>query len=96
VTSNFIFNTIEDNNHRVFSNLSVNINEMHLNELGPKEARPIIFKVAVKGLEKGIQRAHISLWLSYKLPVIGIKISKNIPLAVEKTPTNTYKWSQSP
>ena len=95
VKCDFIFNTIEDDKHHVFSNLSANIDTMHLESLGRTEIRPIIFKVAIKGLEKGIQGAHIALLLSYKLPVIGLKISNTIPFTVERTSTNTYKWFES-
>lgn len=95
VKCDFIFNTIEDDSHHVFSNLSANIDTMHLESLGQTESRSIIFKVAINGLEKGIQRAHIASLLSYKLPVIGIKISKTIPFTVERSSTNTYKWSES-
>ena len=95
VKCDFIFNTIEDDNHHVLSNLSANIDTMHLESLGQTESRPIIFKVAINGLEKGIQGAHITLLLSYKLPIIGIKISKTIPFTVERSSTNTYKWSES-
>lgn len=95
VKCDFIFNTIEDDNHHVLSNLSTNIDTMHLESLGQTESRPIIFKVAINGLEKGIQGAHITLLLSYKLPIIGIEISKTIPFTVERSSTNTYKWSES-
>ena len=39
VKCDFIFNTIEDDNHHVFSKLSANIDTMHLESLGHKEIR---------------------------------------------------------
>lgn len=85
--------SIEDNNHHIFNKLTANIDTGYIEKLGPLNSRQIIFKIIIKGLEKGVTRADINFLLSYKLPLISLNISKTIPLTVMKTLEDTYEWS---
>lgn len=87
------FVNIEDDKHHIFDKLSTNIDTWYLDRLYQFESRPINFKITIKGLEKSLLQANINFLLSYKLPLIALNLSKTIPLTVERTPENTYKWS---
>jgi hypothetical protein len=87
------FLNIEDDSHRVYNNLSTRIDVLNLEKLGILESRPMLFKINTTGLDKSVLKANINFLLIYKLPLIGINLSKTIFLKVERTPENIYKWS---
>jgi hypothetical protein len=89
------FDNIEDDNHHIFDRLTANIDTGYIEKLGPRDSRPIIFHITIKGLENGVIHANIRFLLSYKLPLIPLNLSKAIPLTVKKTSENKYQWSAS-
>jgi hypothetical protein len=93
IKGEFRFLNIEDDSHRNFDKLSNRIDVLNLEKLNSFESKSMIFKINITGLDKSVLKANINLFLFYKLPLIGINLSKAIPLKVEKTPENTYKWS---
>ena len=94
IKSECLFLNIEDDNHHIFNRLTANIDTGYIEKLSQSEAKLIIFKlnITTKELERSVLKANIKFLLSYKVPFIGLQLSKSFPLTVQKTSVNTYKW----
>jgi hypothetical protein len=92
LTGDFVVSKVEFGLGNTIANYRSDMDSIHVEKLNRKSTTPIIFKRSRHGLENSVYKADINILLSYKLPILSIKLSQTVPFSVEKTTTGKYLW----